>query len=731
MRKLLILGGVLIFVAGFYLAILYMKSKSFHATNQAERTPQEQAQDLQRVKELNAELKPLEALQILKNYEGMMSTNSALSKQWLGLFIQANQQVGNAYQLAILYQYYPEEFNNYEKASILAGEALLHMSQEKSLEAMRQAWKGRETLKEDWFLLDVDRLIALGQNQPAVDLLKSETFEGKKDTPRLIRLALLTVNEDPRKAWEYFTEAHDKDPANPAIISYRARLLEATGKNALALAEYVAAIHLDPQSLKLRDQLAEFYIRHRYYPQALQVWVQSFSHPNNASIWLKVLFWSHVAVPVSFDWSTREITKGPLEPLIAYLINLKAGQFWNDAAYANVENSQRYLDEQQATYWLRLLEYLKQGQESPAEALVQANIFNSHAWNPHINTLLKRVFAYQKTGALSIAPNLWEEVLPKVVEEKPGETPAAAHPKTSPAEQPAASDKAPKHNSQESPSSPAKPPTAPARLSSEPFAAPQTGLVTFYDQVEQLAQAAQNSAVAAPIPDDVHALLKSPEIFSAIFLSEGWWEAALQLNKMDVLPADFPAWVAYGMTQALRNNRNLATALAFASKQKPTPELNVLIGELLIASHDPDGGLKQLEKYAKENSELGARAAWLTSLIYIDKKAFAKAEEVVQANKLLAQSIMGKEVLARIAFGENKTDETIEIYHSIEDKSPEAKSFFARQAFADKDWNKARTLTLELLRQYPTETALWENLQKINAAEANQKETQDATSPAK
>ena len=57
----------------------------------------------------------------------------------------------------------------------------------------------------------------------------------KRYLPRLIHLALLNVFENPKAAWDYLTAAYNKDPENPEIHSYRAKLLETVGKNNLAL----------------------------------------------------------------------------------------------------------------------------------------------------------------------------------------------------------------------------------------------------------------------------------------------------------------------------------------------------------------------------------------------------------------------------------------------------------------------------------------------------------------
>ena len=107
----------------------------------------------------------------------------------------------------------------------------------------------------------------------------------------------------------------EKDPQNPEILSYRAKLLETVGKNSLALAEYVSAIQTDPKNPFLKDQLAEFYMRQRQYPYALEVWKESLTPPSLDLIWLKAVFWNKIVMQLKFDLNSIKMPQGKLEPL--------------------------------------------------------------------------------------------------------------------------------------------------------------------------------------------------------------------------------------------------------------------------------------------------------------------------------------------------------------------------------------------------------------------------------
>jgi hypothetical protein len=96
------------------------------------------------------------------------------------------------------------------------------------------------------------------------------------------------------------------------------------------------------------------------------------------------------------------------------------------------------------------------------------------------------------------------------------------------------------------------------------------------------------------------------------------------------------------------------------------------------------------------------RAAWLISLIHIDRGQYTEAKAIIEGQPKLADNVTGKETLARIALLEGNNELANKLYLAIEKVSPEAKSYLARKAFIEKDWKTARELTEDLLRQYPT-----------------------------
>ena len=215
------------------------------------------------------------------------------------------------------------------------------------------------------------------------------------------------------------------------------------------------------------------------------------------------------------------------------------------------------------------------------------------------------------------------------------------------------------------------------------------------------------------ISPELHALLINDEAFAVALMLHGWTEAGLKLHTLSNLSNDFPEWVAYVITQALRKNRSNQEALTFAENQKQTPILSLAVGEILLALGQNDEAEQKLIPLTKENSDLGYRVSWILSLHYMKQNQLDKAREMIHHHPTLSKNTLGKELLARIALLENKPEITNTVYQSIEKDSWEAKSYLAQRAFEQKNWKLAEKLTRELLKQYPENRILHQNLQTI------------------
>lgn len=219
------------------------------------------------------------------------------------------------------------------------------------------------------------------------------------------------------------------------------------------------------------------------------------------------------------------------------------------------------------------------------------------------------------------------------------------------------------------------------------------------------------------VPANLDALLNSKEAYSAALLAAGWPEAAIQLHKLPVYPEQFPSWVSVDMTQALKQNRNIEEALDFASMQPQTDVLRLTIAEMKVSLGDEAGALEALMPIATNESEIGYQAAWMAALIYLEQHQSQKAKEVVYNQPLLINDVKGKETLARIVIMEGNKPMAEEIYEKISEVSEEAKSYLARQAFLQQDWEKAKRLTRQLLKLHPNNPQLQKNLDRIIEAQ--------------
>ncbi|MFA6916027.1 MAG: hypothetical protein WC222_06500 [Parachlamydiales bacterium] len=622
--------------------------------------PGDSKSDAAKAQALIQEGNPKGAMRIIRKYKRLMEGHTAEGDEWLALFIEASEVIPDSTQLAIIYEHSPHLFDNREKSSLYVGDFFIQSGQRDKYSQLRAKWKGHETQPEMWFVLDSDKMLLDGDRLEAIEFLKSKSFEGKADAGRLVRLGLLNLVAEPQTAWKYFTEAIVKDPTNADLYVYRAKLLEAANKPAMALQEYGAALKMDPKSLYLRDQASEFFLRNRQYSQALELWADSLAAPSSDVIWFKALFWNKVLIPINFDWSKHVPPEGSLLPLVNYMLGLNKGQFWDDSSFEKVPDGQRYLRTQPATFWLRLLSALKKSKENEAIQLIEYDPFQKESLYPELELQIARVIMYRKNNTFKLGSL-----------EAPLKESAAAR-------------------------------QSPLRISAELF-----------NQLDTIAAQPLKQNESPKIPADLDALLKSKDAFAALFLAGGWMEAALVLNTSEIVPEIYPEWYAHNLAQAIKINRGNEAAMEFLTRQKQTPAIKLLIGEMMIAEKNVGSALEQLQSVYKDNNQYGYRAAWLMSLIYIDKKEYAHAKQVIDSQPRLKSDTLGQETLARIALLEGKDEEALQIYNRISATSAEARSYLARKAYETKDWKTARQLTEQLLVDYPNNPTIRSNMQSI------------------
>ncbi len=577
---------------------------------------------------------------------------------WPRVELQALTALRDIPRLALIYDRTPERILADEPASALVARAFLHARKTNDFTRLRGVWRGRESRPEIWLALDCDALILAGKPRQAEQFLHARTLPGTADATRLVRLALLIAPRDLPGAWELLAQAAGMQPRNPDIRSFRAQILEAAGRPAEARVEYVAALVAEPRNPLLRDQLAGFYQRQRNYDLALDTWTEALAQPTLDFVWLKAQFWSRMVRPVKFDLSTSP-PNGEFKPLVQWIAALAQGRFFDTNGFAQLPGSHLYAAQRQEVFWLRLLDALQSGRETEAFQLLKFEPKFKQSWEPDLAAALYRTLYYRQKRSLNPPDFVFASQIPA----------AARH--------------------------------------------------QFFVQLEDAALRERTSANhPASLPAELDALLRGPNAFAAAALAAGWREAALQLGSTNADFAHQPEWLVYGLAQVLRINRSPQVAREFLARQRSAPALDLLRAELLVEAGRRTEALKLLTPLASMNSGEGFRAACLLALDAAEQRHFDVARQFVERQPLLAADNSGKELCARLALAEGKTAEAEQIYRGIVATSVEAKTWFARRAFAQKQWDAARQLTHELLNLIPDSPQLRENLLAIDQAEA-------------
>lgn len=335
--------------------------------------------------------KLLKALAIVKKHEPEIQSRAEGHVKWLNLLISISEEMNDAPQLLAIFNYYPHSLDQNEKASLLIANRMIGEGDFENYELLRSAFKRKETLPSQWLTLDADSLILQGKTEFAISLLSSQYFEGKEDTPRLVRLALLNINDHPKIAWGYLDQALQKDPSNIDLRQYRGRLLESANKKEIAANEYQNALKINPQNPELKDQTLEFLIREREFKQAKELALKSLNPPTLASIWLKAIFLDKAIRPIAYPFSKDA---APKNAVVLNLIEIGDNNFWQPDANQDQNNTQ-------VSFWLRVLENLKQGKERDALTLLEFNPHEQELWDPELAQALKQVLNYRATHQLA------------------------------------------------------------------------------------------------------------------------------------------------------------------------------------------------------------------------------------------------------------------------------------------------------------------------------------------
>lgn len=559
------------------------------------------------------------------------------NQNWPILEIRALVDLRSAAELAAIYKQAPGRVQNNEEACVILARAGISSRNTQLFNIVRNCWRGRETLKAEWLVLESDAQLLAGKPGEAEEILCSQKFTGKAEAERLERLSLLVSRRDLPRAWQLLMDAEQIDPRNPEIRSFRGQILEAAGYHGAAKVEYTAAIVTKPQDPILFDQLAEFYRRQGKYDSALEVWQHCQTNFPADFIALKTAFWMRMISPWNINPPT--IAKGELQPLACWITKLPTGKFFDNNSFIALPQARSLEQQRQEIFWLQLVEALKSHHENETATLLKDDRFVADSWQPDLRATLTQIINYRQTHRFGL--------------EAPAETTASV----------------------------------------------STNRHQLFISLARLAKQ-ERADGRVNVPQDLSRLLLGPNAFASAFLAAGWREAALALCKTEKCEEE-PVWFDYGLAMALRQNRGPCAARNFLVHQRPEPELILLAAELDIADGFFQEGLKRLPAVAQTVTDAGYRACCLLTLACLDTKKFDDARHWAQLHPRLAADITGHELLAQIALRSGHTNEAANIYQAILPHSSVAKLYFSQQAYDRHDLAEARHLTADLVRLMP------------------------------
>lgn len=575
------------------------------------------------------------------------------SLDWDGLEVGVMAASRQLPRLMSLHERTPARLHGNEEACLLVARVCLHSGRRDEYRGLAEIWRRQAALPESWFALEVDALLLDGRPAEARRLLESRAFDGARDVPRRVRLALLDAGRDLTASWNHLAEAARLDPRNSEVRSFRGQLLEQIGKRPLARVEYVAASVAEPENPLWRDQLAEFYRRGNQLDLAMDTWEQALALPSLDFQWLKAAFGDRMFRPVRFPQTPAPA--GTWGSLAEQIRALPRGAFWMpEPAGATTVDTPLPVASRPEIHWLRMADALKRGDLATASSLHRDARPASRALAPDLDRGLARWLHFRQHGSLR-PPGL-------------GRVPA-----------------------------------------------PPESLATGLAELERWAAEEASSPATFRHPPEREAFLRGSLAPAAWFLAAGWREAGLALLP-DPLPREMPAWMEYAVGQSLRMNRGHGPALDFLAGRPASPSLDLLRAEILIASGNPREGLAMLERLAPGDSEVGRRAAWLLCLADLERGRVEAVRQRVAATPRLQRTPLGTELLARAALAEGDTRAAEQAYRSIGGDSEEAMAFLAHEALARGDVSEARRWNQHLLSRLPDVLQLRQNLVTLESA---------------
>lgn len=597
-------------------------------------------------------------LSLIQKHQKTVEKKGLGWEKWISLFVEISAKTLNTKQLIFLYHHYPNFFSNNENASLLLAKHFVLYGKNEDYLSLRKLWSNRETQKYQWLAVDADYLVLEGKRDQAIQLLNKNEFKGREETDRLLYLYSMYVHDQPKIAINYLNEAFDKDPTNSLLLCTRAKVSEAFGNSSEAFSDYLLASSLFPSDLCVKEQLADYLIRTKKYIPALKFIEETGSNMEISNqLLLKMLFWSKMVKPLNLNFKLLEIPDDSDKDLIEYILQLKPKQFWNNYVFNKIKNSSEYANNSQEIFWLQLIEELKLGNDALAQELLIQNSFKKESWDPKLEGALKKIIDFRR-----------------------GELPESEV------------------------------------LALESTDLDEINTSNFFEMIHNSNEI--NDELGDSIPNNsLSDFLNGPFAFSTAFLAAGWNNVAIELMPLNQSFKEDPDWLLVAYAKAIRESFGDSKALAFLKQKPKSPLVDLFIGEVYFEQDKLESAIVKLKKLTEREDEIGVRALWLLSLIYLKDNNREVVREIIFDHPQLKNSTLGIDSLARLAIAEGQTSKAKQLFRSIENHSTEAQSFLSNIAFSEKKFEKAKELTLKLLEKHPNSVTLQNNLIKIIKAQ--------------
>lgn len=304
--------------------------------------------------------------------------NPDLDAPWNGLMLKAAKDLKDTETLHAIYQQDPSLITVEEDLSFLLAEHALLAGDFELYSSLADHWKKDQndaSFDASWILLESDALTLKGEPEKAIDLLKSQKFQNKKEEEkkRLVRLALLHEKDHPKVAFDYLTQGFPFTREKDDLHYYRAKVLEEGSHHDLAIREYQDAVQKNQDDPFYTNELVGAYLLQGKLQEAYQALETALTKPIDGGIWLKAYFLNTIYRPFSFDFVKNAVPQGDLNPLLRYLASLNPSEIWNDGRLKVFPEAQKIADQLPETLWLQAIFALHTGQEEQAFKILQAH----------------------------------------------------------------------------------------------------------------------------------------------------------------------------------------------------------------------------------------------------------------------------------------------------------------------------------------------------------------------